>query len=100
MLAACTLLGCKDECEDEAAAADKFLADPKNLSCESKDDCTIVFTSCAPVADSFCGQSVLSKAAAASAAWSQIEKDLQSCSKDCGICAAARGVGCSAGKCQ
>lgn len=95
----CALLGCKDDCADAAAAADKFLADPQNLSCESNEDCTVVFTGCAPVTNAFCGQSALSTAAAESAAWSNIKKDLQSCD-DCGAtCAARLLIGCNAGKC-
>src|SRR4051812_40745970 len=48
----CALLGCQDDCADAAAAADKFLEDPHNLSCEANVDCTVVFTGCAPVTNS------------------------------------------------
>ena len=99
LLAVSTLLGCKDDCADAVAAAEKFLGDPQNLTCESNEDCTVVSTGCAPVADAFCGQSPLSKRAAASAAWSQIQKDLQSCGTSCAICTAALTPGCSAGTC-
>jgi len=102
LLSACTLLGCKetDDCGDAAAAADKFLEDPKNLRCDADEDCAVVLTGCAPVANNFCGQSAVSKEAGDSATWSRIEKDLQSCDKDCAICAAALVPHCSAGKCS
>jgi hypothetical protein len=92
------LSGCGD-CSDEVEAANKFLEDPANLVCQSNEDCTVVSTGCAEPRRASCGQASLSRAAAASAKWQQVEEDLVDCDNSCAQCDALLLPTCTSGLC-
>jgi len=99
-LAVSTLLtACVGNCDDETAAAQKFLSKATNLSCQSDSDCEVVSTGCGNPARSFCGQAQLNHAAATSASWKVLQNNLTDCSNECVSCAAGVTPACRDGFC-
>ena len=89
LLMAGGVVGCGEDCSDEAAAARQFLETPANLSCASSDDCVVVGTGCEEFPKSFCGQVQLNRQAAESSRWRELSNDLSSCHSDtCAQCLA------------
>ena len=99
-LAISTLLtACAGDCDDETEAAQRFLSNSTNLSCQSDSDCDVVSTGCGHPARSICGQAQLNHTAAASAAWKVLQDDLTDCSNKCTNCLAAVTPACRDGFC-
>lgn len=100
LLGASTAVCACGDCTDELEAANAFLDEPANLTCESNEDCVVVSTGCFTAARGLCGQAHLSRQAASSKEWSKISDDLRDCeSGSCAQCAAALLPSCTFGMC-
>ena len=98
LLVAGATAGCGD-CSDEVAAANEFLEQPTNLTCQSDQDCAVVSTGCAEPERGLCGQAPLNRAAASSQKWKRISDALDDCDSSCAQCDALLTPHCSDGFC-
>jgi hypothetical protein len=97
--ASAAVCACGD-CADEIEAAQAFLDNPANLTCQSNEDCVVVSTGCQPVERGPCGQAQLSRQAASSEEWSKLSGDLRDCdSGSCAQCLLPLTPGCKDGMC-
>lgn len=91
---------CSSDCDDEIAAAGRFLTAAENLQCKTDDDCVLVFTKCHTFEGGLCGISQLSRTAANSSEWSRLAADMDRCDEDdCLICQPGISPSCNQGRC-
>lgn len=96
LIVICALVSCGD-CDGAAETADEFVRDLENQRCETTADCVRVGgLGCAPTATAYCGSVGMSKAAAESTEWRQIQGELDACDDSCSVCGAALLATCSA----
>ena len=95
--------GCSD-CDEEIAAAGRFLSATENLQCKTDEDCAVVFTHCHTFEGGLCAQSPLSRTAANSSKWRDLAEDLDGCyehgDEECVVCTAALLPACNEGLCS
>lgn len=99
LLASCLVhsAGC---CEQSRENAKAFLRDSENQRCEVDADCVAVSTNCADIGG-LCHQVAMSREAASSSEWAEIERELGACQVGkCTTCAAALEPACNAGLCS
>lgn len=98
-LASCLVhAGC---CEQSRENAEAFLRDPANQRCEVDADCVAVSTRCNELEGSLCHRVAMSREAASSSEWAEIERELGACQVGkCTTCAAALEPACNAGLCS
>lgn len=90
------------DCDFETEQIRRFVNDPANLQCTTEADCSLRgVPSCMELEEAGCGQVVMSKSAAESARWQEIEADARDCSSEsCPNCNALRVATCQQGVCR
>lgn len=90
--------GCCDEVRENAEA---FIQDPHNQRCAVDSDCVVVGTQCMELESSFCHQVSMSREAANSSEWAEIERELGTCHVGkCTTCLAQLIAECNDGFCS
>jgi hypothetical protein len=95
------VFGCDpNSCDDDTVAEAVAFLDA-HQSCETNDDCAVVFDSCGTIPGGFCGQLAMNREGATSARWKAIEQNISECAPtSCEVCDAALVPTCNAGSCR
>ena len=97
LMAAWFTAACGD-CSSEKEAAEAFIESHRECSVDA--DCVVELVGCAELEGAFCGQITLNRAAAESAEWKDLQRDLADCEDgSCAMCTAGLVPTCVNSKC-